>query len=39
MAKAFVDKDACVGCETCVGTCPLIRKTALSAAAVCQSAP
>jgi len=23
MAKAVVDKDACVGCEACVGTCPV----------------
>ena len=23
MAKEVVDKDACVGCETCVGTCPV----------------
>lgn len=23
MAKAVVEKDACVGCETCVGTCPV----------------
>jgi NAD-dependent dihydropyrimidine dehydrogenase PreA subunit len=23
MAKAVVDKEACVGCETCVGTCPV----------------
>lgn len=23
MAKAVVDKDACIGCETCVGTCPV----------------
>lgn len=20
--KAFVDKDTCIGCEACVGTCP-----------------
>ena len=20
--KAFVDKDTCIGCELCVGTCP-----------------
>ena len=23
MAKAVVDQSACVGCETCVGTCPV----------------
>ncbi|MBN2251132.1 MAG: 4Fe-4S binding protein [Candidatus Altiarchaeota archaeon] len=23
MAKAVVDKDVCVGCEACVGTCPV----------------
>ena len=23
MAKAKVDIDACVGCETCVGNCPV----------------
>ena len=23
MAKAKVDTDACVGCETCVGNCPV----------------
>jgi len=23
MAKAFIDKAACVGCEACVGTCPV----------------
>ncbi|MCD6184012.1 MAG: 4Fe-4S binding protein, partial [Thermovirga sp.] len=23
MAKAVVDKDTCVGCEACVGTCPV----------------
>lgn len=23
MAKAKVDRDACVGCESCVGTCPV----------------
>ena len=23
MAKAVVDRDVCVGCESCVGTCPV----------------
>ncbi len=23
MAKAVVDKDLCIGCEACVGTCPV----------------
>ena len=23
MAKAVVDKEICIGCETCVGTCPV----------------
>lgn len=23
MAKAVVDQDACVGCESCVGACPV----------------
>ena len=23
MAKAVVDQDVCVGCETCVGSCPV----------------
>ncbi len=23
MAKAVVDKNTCVGCEACVGTCPV----------------
>lgn len=22
--KAFVDRDTCIGCEACVGTCPEI---------------
>jgi Fe-S-cluster-containing hydrogenase component 2 len=22
MAKAVVDQDACIGCESCVGVCP-----------------
>lgn len=23
MAKAVVDRDLCIGCEACVGTCPV----------------
>ncbi len=23
MAKAVVDKETCIGCEACVGTCPV----------------
>ncbi|MCF7935640.1 MAG: 4Fe-4S binding protein [Synergistales bacterium] len=23
MAKAVVDKDTCIGCEACVGVCPV----------------
>ncbi len=23
MSKAVVDKDSCVGCEACVGSCPV----------------
>ena len=23
MAKAVVDQDVCVGCESCVGACPV----------------